>query len=147
MHTVYGKINKETYRKEGCGKQQTSVMYIINLSEKTTDFQTGQDKWTNYKAMIFASSPKQISFYDQITAKGGFVVLSSEKLSVEQNESNGVNYITLNMENARLVSAYTPENGQPQQQQQQQHQPIQQQPQQYQAQPEPEMDFDEDIPF
>ena len=154
-HIVQGKIRKAPFIKEGCGPDGMSKMYGIELAEVVKDYKTGEKSYTNYKALFFAKTPNAQAYYDQALAEGSYVVVSCEKLKIEQREHNGQTYITLMMENPRLDGANYPEQGQrqaSQQYQQQQRQQAQQQwanPQQQrqQAYNEPPQDFDDDIPF
>lgn len=152
-HIISGKPRKAPHIKDGCGKDGNSTLYAIELSEQLTDRQSGEKTYTNYKAMLFASSQAHKSYYDRAFAEGSFVVVSCEKLKVESRDYNGKTYITLNMENARLENAMFAEGGN-QQQQPQGHQRSPQQQTQggsgNQKQPQgnvPPMDFDSEIPF
>jgi hypothetical protein len=152
-HVVSGKLRKATFIKDGCGPDGMSKMYGIELAEVVKDYKTGEKSYTNYKALFFAKTPNAQAYYDQALAEGSYIVVSCEKLKIEQREHNGQTYTTLMMENPRLDGANYPEQGQ-QQQQQQQRQPAQQN--QYQQQRQgmqqpahnvPPQDFDDDIPF
>lgn len=155
-HIVQGKIRKAPFIKEGCGPDGMSKMYAVELVEVVKDYKSGEKSYTNYKAMFFAKTPNAQAYYDQALAEGSYIVVSCEKLKIEQREHNGTTYITLMMDSPRLDGANYPEQGQQQasqQYQQQQRQQAQQQwanPQQ-QRQPaysEPPMDFDDqDIQF
>lgn len=155
-HIVQGKIRKAPFIKEGCGHDGMSKMYAVELAEVVKDYKSGEKSYTNYKAMFFAKTQNAQAYYDQALAEGSYIVVSCEKLKIEQREHNGTTYITLMMEIPRLDGANYPEQGQQQasqQYQQQQRQQAQQQwanPQQ-QRQPaynEPPMDFDDqEIPF
>lgn len=146
-HVVSGKLRKAPFIKDGCGQDGQSKMYIIELAEVIKDYQTQEKSYTNYKAMFFAKTDGAKNYYDQAFAENSFVVISSEKLKVDQFQAdNGTTYTTLMMDNARLESCLTASDqqgkqqgwGQPQQPQQQR--PVQQQ--------QPPMDFDDDsIPF
>ena len=158
-HIVQGKIRKAPFIKEGCGPDGMSKMYAVELAEVVKDYKSGEKSYTNYKAMFFAKTPNAQAYYDQALAEGSYIVVSCEKLKIEQREHNGTIYITLMMESSRLDGANYPEQNQQQgqqqasqQYQQQQCQQAQQQwanPQQ-QSQPaynEPHMDFSDDVPF
>ena len=161
-HIVQGKIRKAPFIKEGCGPDGMSKMYAVELAEVVKDYKSGEKSYTNYKAMFFAKTPNAQAYYDQALAEGSYIVVSCEKLKIEQREHNGTTYITLMMESPRLDGANYPEQGQQQagqQYQQQQHQQSQQnngyqqarsQPVQQQQAPqynEPPHDFDDDIAF
>ena len=162
-HIVQGKIRKAPFIKEGCGPDGMSKMYAVELAEVVKDYKSGEKSYTNYKAMFFAKTPNAQAYYDQALAEGSYIVVSCEKLKIEQREHNGTTYITLMMESPRLDGANYPEQGQQQasqQYQQQQHQQSQQnngyqqarsQPVQQQQAPqynEPPHDFDDqEIPF
>ena len=166
-HTVHGLIRKAPFIKQGCGQGGESTMFVVELSEMTKDFQTQEKLYSNYKAIIFAKSPAQVDYYNKALSEGSFIVVSCEKLKVEQREHNGKIYITLMMDNPRLEGAHFDDNQQqrqPQQPQQQQRQPAQQpqqgfnQPQQPQPnapqnhgypqqQPAQDIGFSDEIPF
>ena len=154
-HIVQGKIRKAPFIKEGCGPDGMSKMYAVELAEVVKDYKSGEKSYTNYKAMFFAKTQNAQAYYDQALAEGSYIVVSCEKLKIEQREHNGTTYITLMMESSRLDGANYPEQGQQQasqQYQQQQRRQAQQQwanPQQ-QRQPaynEPPIDFSDDVPF
>lgn len=147
-HIVQGKIRKAPFIKEGCGPDGMSKMYAVELSEVVKDYKSGEKSYTNYKAMFFANTPNAQAYYDQALAEGSYIVVSCEKLKIEQREHSGTTYITMMMERPRLDGANYPEQGQQQASQQYQQQQRQQAQQQRQpAYNEPPMDFDDDIPF
>lgn len=167
MHIIHGELRKAPFVKTGCGQDGQSTMFILELSEVIKDRQTGEKLYTNYSAAIFAKSPAQIDYYNTSLVEGNFIVVNCEKLKIDISESNGKQYIKLQMENARLEGAKYIEQGQqqaPKQQQQAQQrqggfQQKQQAPQQAnqqgwggQQQQAPqqqkiEVDFDDGIPF
>ena len=118
MHIVSGELRKAPYIKSGCGPDQQSTLFIVELSEVTKDRQTGEKSYANYSAAIFAKSPAQINYYTSTLVEGNFIVVNCEKLRVDVQESNGKQYIKLQMENARLEGAQYIKDA-PQQQQQQ----------------------------
>ena len=125
MHVVTGELRKATYTKDNCGKDGQSKMYILELSEVIKDYQTNEKSYTNYSAMIFASSQGQKDYYDQSLVEGNWVSLTAEKLKIDVSECG--QYIKLRMENARVENTgYIQNSNQPQQQQPQQRQPQQQ---------------------
>ena len=154
-HIVQGKIRKAPFIKEGCGPDGMSKMYAVELAEVVKDYKSGEKSYTNYKAMFFAKTPNAQAYYDQALAEGSYIVVSCEKLKIEQREHNGTTYITLMMESPRLDGANYPEQGQQQASQQYQQQQRQQAQQQWenprqQRQPaynEPPIDFSDDVPF
>lgn len=155
-HVVAGKLRKATFIKDGCGPDGMSKMYGIELAEVVKDYKTGEKSYTNYKALFFAKTPNAQAYYDQALAEGSYIVVSCEKLKIEQREHNGQTYTTLMMENPRLDGANHPEQGQQQQRrqpaqhnqyQQQRHGMQQQQRQQQPVYNEPPMDFSDDVPF
>ena len=105
MHIVHGELRKAPYIKSGCGQDGQSTMFIIELSEMIKDRQTGEKLYTNYSAAIFAKSPAQIDYYNTSLVEGNFIVVNCEKLKVDVSESNGKQYIKLQMENAKLEGA------------------------------------------
>ena len=136
MHIIHGELRKAPFVKTGCGQDGQSTMFIVELSEMIKDRQTGDKQYTNYSAAIFAKSPAQIDYYTTSLVEGNFVVINCEKLKVDVSESNGKQYIKLQMEGARLEGAKYIENNQ--QQNQGGFANQQQQPQQYQQQQAPQ---------
>ncbi len=149
MHIVHGELRKTPYVKNGMGQDGKTTMFIIELSEMIKDRQTGEKNYTNYSAAIFAKSQAQIDYYNTSLVVGNYVVVNCEKLKADVSESNGKQYIKLQMENARLEGAKYIEakqggfqqapaqGGFNQQQAPQQQQPVQQQQyQQPQQQPQ-----------
>ena len=112
MHVISGELRKAPYIKTGCGQDGQSTMFIVELSEVIKDRQTGENTYTNYSAAIFAKSPAQIGYYTTSLVEGNFIVVNCEKLKVDVSESNGKQYIKLQMENARLEGAKYIENNQ-----------------------------------
>lgn len=102
MHIIHGELRKAPFIKHGCGQDGQSTMFIIELSEVIKDRQTGEKQYTNYSAAIFAKSPAQISHYQSTLVEGNFVVVNGEKLKVDVSDSNGKQYIKLQLENAKL---------------------------------------------
>ena len=134
MHVIHGEMRKAPFVKPGCGQDQQSTMFIIELSEVNKDSRTGEKSYTNYSAAIFAKSPAQINHYNTTLVEGNFVVVTGDKLKVDVSESQGKQYIKLQVENARLEGSGYIDNNQEQQggfqgQQQQQYQQPQQQQQ------------------
>ena len=115
MHIVHGELRKAPYVKSGVGKDGQSTMFIVELSEVIKDYRSGEKSYTNYSAMLFASSPEHVNHYSKTIVEGNFIVLTSEKLKIEVSECG--KYTKLMMDNARLEgSGYI---AQPQGQQQQ----------------------------
>lgn len=135
MHVVTGELRKATYIKDNCGKDGQSKMYVLELSEVIKDYQTNEKSYTNYSAMIFASSQGQRDYYDQSLVEGNWVSLTAEKLKIDVSECG--QYVKLRMENARVENTGYIQNNQQQQAPQQARQPQQQGSynQQYQNQP------------
>lgn len=117
-HVVSSKIFKAPFTKDGCGQDGQSKMYSVDLSEVVKDYKTGEKTYANYKALFFAKSDAAKNYYDQALNIDSFVVVSCEKLKVEQREHNGTNYVTLLMENPSLEGANFSQSAQPAQQQQ-----------------------------
>ena len=135
MHIVHGELRKAPFIKTRLGGDGQTTMFIIELSEMIKDRQTGEKHYANYSAAIFAKSQAQIDYYNTSLVEGNYVVVNCEKLKVDVTESNGKQYIKLQMENARLEGAKYIKAKQggfqqaPAQQQYQQQAPQQQQPQ------------------
>lgn len=154
-HVVSGKLRKAPFIKEGCGPNQDSTMFAIELSEMIKAYNSDEKFYTNYSALFFAKTPSAKEFYHKAFAEGSFVSVACEKLKTDiQQGQDGRTFVKMQMENPRLEGVLpVSEMGalqQPAQQQynapqQQQQQAPQQQTPQYN---EPPMDFDDDsIPF
>ena len=127
MHTIFGELRKAPYIKSGCGQDGQSTMFIIELSEMIKDRQTGEKSYTNYSACLFAKAGAQADYYNSSLVEGNYIVVTGEKLKIDVSESNGKQYIKLQLEGAKLAgSRYIESN----QQQSAQQQGFQQQPQQ-----------------
>lgn len=151
-HTVSGKLRKAPFIKTGCGPQQDSTMYIIELSEMVKDWQTQEKHYTNYICMFFAKTQGANDLYSKVFEEGSFVVVSCEKLKTDiQQGQDGRTFVKMQMENPRLESfmAVSEMGAQQQSSYQKPAKPAQQQRQQTQPQyNEPPMDFDDsEIPF
>ncbi len=105
MHIVHGELRKAPFVKQVGTQGNEATMFIIELSEMIKDRQTGEKLYTNYSAAIFAKTPAQIDYYNTTLVEGNYVVVNCEKLKVDVSESNGKQYIKLQMENARLEGA------------------------------------------
>tara|TARA_R110000751_G_scaffold209162_3_gene313025 strand:- start:7 stop:540 length:534 start_codon:yes stop_codon:yes gene_type:complete len=130
MHIVHGELRKAPYIKQGVGADGQSTLFIVELSEVTKDRQTGDKSYANYSAALFAKSPAQINHYTNQLVEGNFIVVNCEKLRVDVQDSNGKQYIKLQMENARLEGTKYIDNQQQAPQQGFQQAPPQQAPQQ-----------------
>ena len=153
--TITGKLNKAA-NQFPAGE---STGFGIRLGVKFRDPKTKQDDWTNYQAVIFAKSPGQIQFYQQVLVKGSIVEVTAEQLKVSSYDGNNGTVLYAEMLNARLgyvsdgqqapqqsgLQQQAQQQAQQQQLQQNYQQNQQQQPQQQQA---PQTDnFDDAIPF
>lgn len=142
MHVITGQIRKAPFTKDGQNAKGNWKMYAIEMSEsyKTKD---GERKYTNYRITMFASEA-QISWYDEAFQEGRVISVSGESLAVNEREHNGKVYITLELQNPRLMFSQRGCELAPQQQQRQQ---TQKQQRQQQQQPQQQGQFDDDIPF
>lgn len=126
MHIVSGELRKKPFIKHGVGKDGQSTLFIVDLSEMTKDYQTGEKSYTNYSAALFAKSQGHIDYYNSALVEGNFIVVNCEKLKIKVSDCG--KYTTLDMENARLEnSKYIAPDNAPQGQQRpaQQQQPQQ----------------------
>lgn len=142
MHVITGQIRKSPFTKDGQNAKGNWKMYAIQMSEsyKTRD---GERKYSNYRATFFASEA-QISWYDEAFQEGKVISVSGDSLAVNEREHNGKVYITLELQNPRLMFSQRGVEPAPQQHQQQ-HQQQRQQQQRHQSQQQSQ--FDDDIPF
>lgn len=140
MHTLTGVIRKAPFTKDGQNAKGNWKMYAIEMSEsyKTRD---GERKYSNYRATFFASEA-QISWYDEAFQEGKVISVSGDSLAVNEREHNGKTYITLELQNPRLMFSQRGVESEKQQQRQQAQQQQRQQPQQ-----QSRFSDEEDIPF
>lgn len=150
-HTITGQIRKAPYVQTGSGQKGDWKMFAVELSESFKD-KEGNRQYTNYRAVLFASSPGAISFYEEVLVEGAVISVSSDQLKINQREHDGKVYVTLEPVQPRLVFAQKPADGQqqhhsgtPSQQQQQETRP---QTSQQQSAPASDDGWsDKDIPF
>ncbi|AHI60501.1 single-stranded DNA binding protein Ssb [Escherichia phage bV_EcoS_AHP24] len=140
MHVITGQIRKAPFTKDGQNAKGNWKMYAIEMSEsyKTKD---GERKYTNYRITLFASEA-QISWYDEAFQEGKVISVSGDSLAVNEREHNGKTYITLELQNPRLMFSQRGGESEKQQQRQQAQQQQRQQPQQ-----QSRFSDEEDIPF
>jgi len=141
MHQVTGTIRKAPYTKTGSNAKGEWKMFAVDLSESWKD-KDGNRQYTNYRAVMFASSPGAISYNDEVLVEGSVVSIACESLQVVNREHDGKTYTHLEMIQPRVVFAKAPDAAPQQQQRQQATQPRQQQ-----APVSSGNDFDNDIPF
>lgn len=100
-HIITGEIRKAPYTKTGTNNNGEWKMYAVELSESFKP-RDGDRQYTNYRVTLFASNEKVMKWYDSALAEGKVISVTCESLSVNQRESNGKNYITLEMNNPSL---------------------------------------------
>lgn len=142
MHQVTGTIRKAPYTKSGSNAKGDWKMFAVDLSESWKD-KDGNRQYTNYRAVMFASSPGAIGYNDEVLVEGSVVSIACESLQVVNREHDGKTYTHLEMTQPRVVFAKAPDAA-PNQQHQRQQAP---QPRQQKAQVNSNNDFDSDIPF
>lgn len=147
-HTVSGKLRKAPFIKTGCGPNQDSTMYAIELAEVVKSYNSDEKFYTNYTALFFAKTPAANDFYGKAFAEGSFVVVSCEKLKTDiQQGQDGRTFVKMQMDNPRLEGALPLVDQGQSQQQGGYNQPQQQQAPQQQQHNNPPQDFDDSIPF
>ena len=130
MHSITGKLNKAA-RQFQAGE---STGFGIRLGVKYRDRQTGQDEWTNYSAAIFAKSPNQIQFYQNVLVEGAIITVAAEKLKVDAYDGQNGQVLTIDLINAQLTFAHSPNAAPAQPQAPQSYNQAPQAPQGYQQQ-------------
>ena len=141
MHSITGKLNNPA----NVFQAGESTGFGIRLGVKYRDPKTKTDEYTNYSAVIFAKSPGQVKFYQDVLIAGSVVEVSAEQLKVGSFDGKNGTVLSIDMLNARLGyvfsgqsqsnNAQTNQQAAPQQQQAHQQQAPQQQ-QQYQQAPQ-----------
>lgn len=115
-HTIVGKLNgAATQFQAGDG-----TGFGVRLGVQYYDRETKQKEWTNYEAVIFASQPAQVQFYQSALVEGSIIELSGEALKVKIFDGQNGQKITLEVIGAKLGYVYTGQ--QPQQNNQPQNQ-------------------------
>lgn len=137
MHVITGQIRRAPFTKEGKNANGNWKMFAVDLSERHKD-KDGQSQYTNYRAVFFAKE-SMLDWYNEAFQEGKVISVSGDSLAVNEREHNGKTYITLELQNPRLMFSQRGGESAPQQQQQRQ--------QQRQQQPQQQSQFDDDIPF
>ena len=144
--TITGKMNKAANEFQA----GESTGFGVRLGVQYYSRETKQKEWTNYSAVIFAKAPAQVQFYRDVLIEGAVIEVMAEQAKVDVFQgSNGPMY-SIDLLNARLGYAHTPQGQQaPQQQRAPQQQQSQQQyaPQQNRQQQPPAEMYEDDIPF
>lgn len=111
MHSITGKLNKPA----NVFKAGESTGFGIRLGVKYRDPKTKTDEYTNYSAVIFAKSPNQIQFYQNVLVEGSVVEVSAEQLKVDSYDGQNGTVLSIDMLNARLGYVFAPNQVAPQQ--------------------------------
>jgi len=114
MHSITGKLNNPA----NVFQAGESTGFGIRLGVKYRDPKTKADEYTNYSAVIFAKSPGQVKFYQDVLIAGSVVEVSAEQLKVNSFDGQKGTVLSIDMLNARLGYVYSPDQVAPQQQNQ-----------------------------
>lgn len=79
-----------------------STGFAIRGGVKYHDRETNKDEWTNYEAVVFASSPKQVDYYMQSLVEGAIVEVSANKLKIKVFEGQNGQKLSIELLNAEL---------------------------------------------
>ena len=120
MHSITGKLNNPA----NVFQAGESTGFGIRLGVKYRDPKTKTDEYTNYSAVIFAKSPGQVKFYQDVLIAGSVVEVSAEQLKVNSFDGQKGTVLSIDMLNARLGYVFSPTQGQQQQTQSQQSTPA-----------------------
>ncbi len=121
-HTVTARLNKQA-REFNAGD---NIGFNIRFGCQYYDRQTKQKEWTNYSAVIFARPGAQADYYRGVLIPDSIVTISGDDIKIDIYNGQNNQSITLELLNARLKFASSP-----------------QAPQQQTSQ----KSFEEDIPF
>lgn len=101
--TITGKLNKPA-NKFAAGEY---TGFGVRLGVQYYDRKTKQREWTNYSAVIFASQPAKIKYYEDVLLAGAVIELTAENERIDSYEStNGVS-LSIELLNASLGFVYT----------------------------------------
>lgn len=101
MHCIVGKLNKSANQFQA-GEYQG---FGVRLGVQYYDRKTKQKEWTNYSAVLFASQPAKIKFYQDVLVEGAIISVSGDTLKIDEYEGK----YSLELMNATLGYTYTPE--------------------------------------
>jgi hypothetical protein len=81
----------------------SSQGFSVQFGKRHKDSKTSDTIWTNYEAVFFASSTKQIAYYEKVLVPGSTIQVSSDDIKIEIFKAdNGVIYPTVQLVNSRL---------------------------------------------
>ena len=132
-HSVTCKLNNDARQHQG----QAGTTFFVSLVEKSYNFKTKQNEYTNYEAALFAKDA-QIDFYAKALVKGSIIEVSGTGILLEVDPSGqyppklAIQDAKLGFVNDQLAES---SNQQSVPQQQQAPQQYQQAPQQQQPYP------------
>lgn len=130
--TITGKLNKPA-NKFDAGDY---TGFGVRLGVQYYDRKTKKKEWTNYNAVLFASQPAKIKYYEDVLIEGAVIELTGQKARIDTYEDKH----TIELLEASLGFAFTGEQSSLQQQSkanQEHQQPL----------PDNNDDFDDSIPF
>jgi single-strand DNA-binding protein len=81
-HSVTCKLNNDARQHQG----QSGTTFFVSLGEKSYNFKTKQNEYTNYEAALFAKDA-QIDFYAKALVKGSIIEVSGTGILLEVDPS------------------------------------------------------------
>ena len=99
--TITGKLNKPA-NKFDAGDY---TGFGVRLGVQYYDRKTKQKEWTNYSAVLFASQPAKIKYYEDVLIEGAVVEVSGQKARIDTYEDKH----TIELLEASLGFAFTGE--------------------------------------
>lgn len=110
--TITGKLKKPA-NKFSAGEY---TGFGVRLGVQYYDRKTKQREWTNYTAVLFASQPAKIKYYEDVLIEGAVIELTGENAKIDSYEGqNGVS-LSIELLNTSLGFTYTGEQSSLQQQ-------------------------------
>lgn len=102
-HTVSGELREDAKKFSGQNSNGQWDGYEVRLSEVIRDRKSGEKKYTNYKAVFFASSEKMSAYLADVLVAGRSLTLAASKLSVDIfQKQDGSQSVSLVMENPTI---------------------------------------------
>lgn len=102
MHSITVRLNKSA-REFQAGD---SIGFNIRAGVQYYDRQKKHKEWTNYIATVFAKPGPQADYYRNVLVDGTVVEISGDTIRVDVYDGQNGQAITLELQNARIGSAY-----------------------------------------
>lgn len=91
-HTVIGKLKRDARSFPTANGQGFSVSISKPFRDNTSD----QTQWTQYEAVLFASTPKQIEYYQSRLVAGSVISLTAKEQKIKFSGENS-EYVSIEL--------------------------------------------------